>query len=97
MATISQYGIFHNRIYENNVYKSLRTHEHEQLLALLRDTRRRAGLRQVELSKRLKKPQSFVSKYESGERRLDFIELRQICKALGIGLPAFIRRFERML
>ncbi len=64
------------------------------LLALLRSARREAGMRQVDLANRLQRPQSYVSKYESGERRLDLLELRQICKALGISLEAFIRKLE---
>ncbi len=40
---------------------------------------------------------SFVSKYESGERRLDLIELREICEALKISLADFVNRFEESL
>jgi len=39
-------------------------------------------------------PQSFVSKYETGERRLDVIELRAVCEALGTTLSTFVKRFE---
>jgi transcriptional regulator with XRE-family HTH domain len=66
-----------------------------QLLELLRQVRIEAGLRQVDLAKKLRQPQSFVSKYESGERRLDLLELRQVCSAAGTTLQAFVRRFER--
>ena len=66
----------------------------QTLLALLRSARHEAGMRQVDLANRLQRPQSYVSKYESGERRLDLLELRQICKALGISLEAFIRKLE---
>ncbi len=65
------------------------------LLDLLRQIRRAAGLRQVELAQRLGKPQSYVSKYESGERRLDLIDLEQVCQAVGITLVSFTKRFER--
>ena len=51
-------------------------------------------MRQMDLADRLGQPQSYVSKYESGERRLDLLELRQICNALGISLEIFIRRLE---
>ena len=64
------------------------------VLALLRTARQEAGMRQVDLADRLRQPQSYVSKYESGERRLDLLELRQVCNALGISLEAFIRRLE---
>ena len=52
-----------------------RQQRRQMLLRLLRDIRREASLRQVELAKRLGKPQSFVSKYESGERRLDLLDI----------------------
>jgi transcriptional regulator with XRE-family HTH domain len=53
-----------------------------------------AGLRQDDLAARLKQSQSFVSKYESGERRLDLLELQQICRAVGLSLAQFVHRFE---
>ncbi len=65
------------------------------LLSLLRQARHQRGITQAELAARLGRPQSFVSKYESGERRLDLVELRQICKALGVSLKDFISNFER--
>ena len=64
------------------------------VLGLLRAVRQEAGMRQVDLAHRLGQPQSYVSKYESGERRLDLLELRQICNAIGVSLEAFIRRLE---
>ncbi len=69
----------------------------ERLQELLRQARTDANLTQGDVAKRLKQPQSFVSKYESGERRLDVIELRQICFVLGISLTKFIQQFEKLL
>jgi transcriptional regulator with XRE-family HTH domain len=46
--------------------------------------RTKANITQSDLAKKLKKPQSFVSKYENGERRLDVVEFIAVCKALGI-------------
>jgi transcriptional regulator with XRE-family HTH domain len=66
-----------------------------QLLELLKQVRTEAGLRQVDLAARLKQPQSYISKYESGERRLDLLELNQVCKACGISLVEFVKRFDR--
>jgi transcriptional regulator with XRE-family HTH domain len=54
-------------------------------------------LRQHDLAERLGEPQSFVSKYETGERILDFVEVRDICRALGIPLVEFVRRLEESL
>lgn len=64
---------------------------------LLRQVRLEAGFRQVDLAERINQPQSFVSKYESGERRLDILELRRISNAVGISLEEFVRRLEGLL
>lgn len=74
--------------------KSIFSPEQNRLQRLLRQIRRGAGLRQEDLADRLGKPQSFVSKYETGERRLDLIELGEICGAVGITLVELVRRFE---
>ena len=68
--------------------------QQERLQELLKQTRLDAGLRQVDLAKRLGQPQSYVSKYESGERRLDLLELRQVCESVGIALEKFVKKFE---
>jgi transcriptional regulator with XRE-family HTH domain len=75
--------------------KSIYSAGQERLQQLLRAVRLEADLTQMDLATRLQKPQSFVSKYESGERRLDLIELQQICTALEIDLVQFVRRFLR--
>ena len=73
------------------------TTSQDRYLQLLRQARLDAGLTQAELALRLGLPQSFVSKYESGERRLDILELRHICKVAGIKLEKFARRLEALL
>src|SRR5215216_2720250 len=70
------------------------TPEQQRLQELLRQIRVDAELKQTDLAERLGQSQSFVSKYESGERRLDLLELRQICEAVGISLAEFVRKFE---
>lgn len=67
------------------------------LQALLISLRSEAGLRQIDLADRLGKPQSFVSKYENGERRLDLSEVYSICNALDISFVTFAERLERIL
>lgn len=69
----------------------------EQLQRLLRQVRNEARLTQTDLAERVGHPQSFVSKYESGERRLDVLELRAVCSAIGISLADFIKRLEQAL
>ncbi|MEK7403560.1 MAG: helix-turn-helix transcriptional regulator [Acidobacteriota bacterium] len=71
---------------------SIHTREYDRFRALLIDLRKRAGLSQAELAKRLAKPQSFVSKFERGERRLDVIEFKTVAEALGIDPLRLLRR-----
>ena len=65
------------------------------LFRLLRQSRVDAGLRQTDVAKKLGKPQSSVSNYESGERRLDLLELQMVCEALGVSLIEFVRSFSK--
>ena len=74
---------------------SIKARRRKVLLALLRQVRHEAGLRQTDVAAKLGKPQSFVSNYESGERRLDLLELQRLCEVLGVGLVDFVRRFAR--
>jgi len=69
----------------------------DRLQLLLRQMRTEAGLTQTEVAQRLGQPQSFVSKYESGERRLDVLELREVCAVVGVDLADFVRRLEQAL
>jgi len=70
---------------------------HRVLPSILISLRNDLGLRQVDLAEKLGRPQSFVSKYESGERRLDVLELNEICKALNVSLSEVILRVEQDL
>ena len=79
------------------VKKSLNKKEHKILLEQLYRLRMSSGLRQSDLADKLNAPQSFISKIESGERRIDLIELREICIALGSNLNEFITEFEKAL
>jgi transcriptional regulator with XRE-family HTH domain len=72
------------------VEKSIYSEQYQQLCTLLRQLRREAGLTQVDVATRLDVPQSFVSKYESGERRLDVVELRHVAEAIGTTLEAVV-------
>lgn len=55
-----------------------------------------AGLSQSELALKLGKPQSFVSKYESGKRQLKILELEQVCLACGTSAHAFLKFFSEL-
>jgi transcriptional regulator with XRE-family HTH domain len=75
------------------VASTIHSEEYQALLSLLRDARDRSGVSQVELAERLGRPQSWVSKIEIGERRLDLEELRQMCEALDIDLVKLVRKW----
>lgn len=62
--------------------RTLRSPGHLALIAALKQARAGAGLTQSQLADRLKRPQSFVAKYESGERRIEVVELVQIANAI---------------
>jgi transcriptional regulator with XRE-family HTH domain len=62
--------------------KSLRSPDHVRLIDLLIAAREKAGMTQQQLADRLGRPQSFVAKYEGGERRIDVVEFIAIARAL---------------
>lgn len=64
-----------------------------RLTALLREIRQEAGLTQATLADRLRQSQSYVSKYESGEQRLDLLEIEAICTVVGVPLAKFVERY----
>lgn len=65
--------------------------------SLLRELREGSALTQAQVAERLGVPQSYVSKYESGERRLDFVETADVCEALGTDLNQFVAKFTDRL
>lgn len=64
------------------------------LLKLLRELREAKNLTQTQIANQIGCPQSYVSKYEVGERRLTFVEVAFICKALGVKLDEFTAIFS---
>jgi len=77
--------------------KSIFSLEYKQVLKQLRDAREDSGLTQSDVAERLGQTQSFVSKVERSERRLDVVELRAFCNAIGIQFSEFIAEVERRL
>ena len=75
----------------------IRKSDYRAVARLFREARERAGLKQGEVAEQLGVPQSFVSKYESGERRLDLLEVRRICSVLNIGLVDLVGKVESLL
>lgn len=74
--------------------KTLRSAEHVRLTQWLVAAREKARLTQQELAGRLGRHQSFVAKYEGGERRIDVIEFLTIARALGFDPARAIRQIE---
>jgi transcriptional regulator with XRE-family HTH domain len=71
----------------------LERQKYELLRSELKKTRLDVSLRQIDLAELLKKPQSYVSKIESGERNLDVIEFLSYLTALGIEPSKWVKRF----
>jgi len=64
--------------------------KYRTFLERLRQARRDAGLTQVDVARELRRPQSFVSKCESGERRIDVVELQEFARLYGKSLNFFV-------
>ncbi len=77
--------------------KSLYRTETKVLLDVLKELRSESGLTQSQCSKALGRPQSFMSDVERGVRRLDLIQLLDLCRVFGVSLRTLIRRFESYL
>ncbi|NVH64532.1 helix-turn-helix transcriptional regulator [Pseudomonas simiae] len=77
--------------------KAIYRYEHDVLLLLLKRLRTESGLTQAACSTALGRPQSFMSDVERGVRRLDIVQLRDLCLVLNTTLPNFIQRYENSL
>jgi len=71
--------------------------DHKKLVSLLRELRLEKGMIQSEVAERLGRPQSFVAKYENSERRLDFVDVYYIAKALGVSFEDLCNSFEKTI
>lgn len=86
---------FHDQEVErNSMKKTQHTREYEIMVELLLERRRKAGLTQTELGERLEQTQSFISKIERRELRLDVIQLRLFCVAMECSFVGFVRELE---
>ena len=74
--------------------KTIHADKAKKLQGLLIKARKEAGLTQQELAEKLNKHQSFVAKYEGGERRLDVIEVTEICQRLGLKASDIIKDID---
>jgi transcriptional regulator with XRE-family HTH domain len=74
--------------------KTIHNSEYGKLISLLIELRKHNDITQIELAKKINKPQSFVSKYETGERRIDVIEFLEISKAIKANPIKIIKRIN---
>jgi transcriptional regulator with XRE-family HTH domain len=79
------------------VKKSLYKKENEIFVQVFTELRNKKGLLQTDLAKKLNVHQSFISKIETGQRRVDIIELREICRHLNTNIVDFCKAFERKI
>jgi transcriptional regulator with XRE-family HTH domain len=94
---ISYFGIFIFVSYFSTLEKTLNNIKHKIFLELLYQVRVTAGMTQKTLAEKLDVPQSFISKVETGERRLDIIELSEVCRCLNITLGDFVKTLEHKI
>lgn len=73
---------------------SLHRREYQVFRTLLIAERERSGLTQTQVAEKLRKPQSYVSKYERGERRLDCTEFAELADVLDINIAAFFATYQ---
>ena len=74
--------------------KSIFTEKYLRMRRLLVQERKAKGLSQAEVAKQLNRPQSFVSKYELGERRLDVVEFLEVTQALGVAAHELLQKIQ---
>ena len=76
------------------IEKSVHSPEQAAFCELMINARKKAGLTQHEVAKRLRKPQSFIAKYEGGERRIDVVEFLAITRAIGADPVKILRALK---
>lgn len=64
---------------------------------VLREFRLKAGMTQVDVAQGLNRPQSYVSKYENGERKLDYVEVVELCDLFGVSISQLDKRYRNIL
>lgn len=77
--------------------KAIYRREHEIFLQELKRIRVESGMTQAQCSAALGRPQSFISDVERGVRRLDIVQLRDLCLVLKTDLSSFSQTYEQAL
>ena len=88
---ITYLGIYRNRLYAIlNMSKSIYGTEYKKVVVNLRKARLESGLKQEDVAQKLDKPQSYISKIERGERRIDVVELKAFARLYKKPLDYFV-------
>jgi transcriptional regulator with XRE-family HTH domain len=80
----------------NILFKTLGSKQHKKLIAILIAKREEANMTQTELATALGEYQSFIARLESGERRIDVVELIQLARAIGFDASEVVKEIEGM-
>ena len=70
--------------------KTISSKEYAQIIKKIKQAREESGLRQIDVAKQLKRPQSYISRIESGEYRLDILELKLLAKIYAKNIEWFL-------
>ena len=91
---ICEFGLRSISAYSEKV-RTIRSKRHKRLIELVLAERKHAGIRQVQLAKKLKRSQTWIARVESGERRLDVIELIELAEAIGFDAPGMVEAVQK--
>lgn len=83
-----------NQRSQPGLQKSVYTKKYRRLIDLLKQARVNADLSQSDVASIFRRPQSFISKCESGERRIDVIELLELCRIYRISSESILKSLE---
>lgn len=71
--------------------KTIKTKEYARFIERLRKARLEVGLKQIDVAKKVKRPQSYISRIESGEYRLDILEVKRLANIYGKSIEYFLK------
>jgi transcriptional regulator with XRE-family HTH domain len=76
--------------------RTLRSPQHRALVDFLVAKRKKAGLHQAVLAKKIRRTQSYIAMIETGQRRVDHVELMELAEALGFDASALLRKLAKV-
>lgn len=71
--------------------RTIRTKEYAVFIERMKKARLESGLRQIDVAKKMKRPQSYISRVESGEYRLDILEVKRFAQLYGKSIEYFVK------